>query len=233
MIIEDFIMLGRTVPEPSKKHGLVVCSAGYSKELRSFIRIYPLSMLAKITRWSKCRIPLRRNPNDSRIESWRIKEGTFPTIKGRAIKDEEFDVLKNMASNSIIELNERRMSLGIIAPCNINFRFGGMQPKEEYLLSLFPDEKREQKKPRLLFTDEDSTHDIQLRDWGCYEFLRKNSEDDHYKLWDALKLTDNNYSHLFFVGNHKQHRTSWLVISIVSLKTNRQVQLFGENHANI
>jgi hypothetical protein len=70
MIIEDFIMLGRTEPTQSKKHGIVVCSAGYSRELQQFVRIYPLPMRANpIRAWSQCTIPLRRPTDDNRKES--------------------------------------------------------------------------------------------------------------------------------------------------------------------
>lgn len=53
MMFEDFIMLGKTIPEPQKKTGRVfVCSAGYSDEFRHLIRIYPQesATLVKIAR---------------------------------------------------------------------------------------------------------------------------------------------------------------------------------------
>lgn len=229
MIIEDFIMLGRTVPEDSKKHGRVVCSAGYSRELRQFMRIYPLSPFAKIPRWSTCRLGVQRNNQDTRIESWRLIEAMTPHIVGKAKKATEFDLLKSFASSSIAELNESRASLGIICPKDINWRFDGMKKNEEYLLSLFDDDcNTRNKRPRIQFKDDDGYHDHQLRDWGCHEFLRKQPTEKHYELWDALRLTDRSYEHLLFVGNHNQHRNSWLVIGIVSERTRLQTSLFSE-----
>lgn len=42
MHVEDFVVLGRTVPEESKKYGQRICMAGYSLENNQFLRIYPL-----------------------------------------------------------------------------------------------------------------------------------------------------------------------------------------------
>lgn len=227
MIIDDFIMLGRTVPEPSKRHGVVVCSAGYSKELKSFMRIYPLSPFEKIKRWSVCRIELKRNPQDSRHESWRIKEDTCPTIVGHANKDDEINYLLTQQSPSVQSLNENRHSLGIIKPNgSLTPRFDRLQCGEEYQVNLFPEiNSTENRRPRLSFYDQGGKHDLQLRDWGCAEFLRKQSDEDHHKLWSALKLNNPSYEHILFVGNHAQHRNSWLVISLLYRKVSSQLNL--------
>lgn len=225
MIIEDFIMLGRTVPEASKKHGMVVCSAGYSREMRQFLRVYPLNTLARLPRWSRCRLSLRRNSEDSRQESWRLQEDQEAEITGKAIKSEEFQALAKMASPSIAVLNANRASLGIIKPTAIKGRFDGMQPQEERIPDLFGTDMGMKKRPRLLFKDADGDHDIQLRDWGSYEFLRKQPETNHYKLWSALNLDNDHYEHLLFVGNHNQHRNNWLVIGVISEKTKQQSEL--------
>lgn len=209
-------MLGRTVPEDSKKYGKVVCSAGYSSELKQFMRIYPIQPFNAIPKWSMCCIALRRNNLDSRLESWRLKDESVK-LSGKANKDDEFQILKKLSSPSIKVLNSEKASLGIIMPEKISFNFDGMKIGEEYLQSLFPNETNEIKKPRIQFNDIDGLHNLQLRDWGSYEFLRKNP-DESYKLWDALKLTDSNYEHLLFVGNHAQHRNVWLVIGIISSK---------------
>jgi hypothetical protein len=223
MIIEDFVMLGRTVPELSKKFGRVVCSAGYSRELRQFLRIYPLSVFQNVPRWSICRLALRRNELDSRCESWRLKDDETLTITGTVRRQDEFDFLRVLAAKSIFDLNAQRASLGIVVPRLQRWRFDGMRVNEEFLLPLFPDERNEKKKPRIQFTDGDGEHDLQIRDWGAHEFLRKQKPALHGKLWSALKFDDTSYEHLFFVGNHNQHRTSWLVISIISERTKPQL----------
>lgn len=115
MIIEDFVMLGRTVPEPSKTHGTSVCSAGYSREMRQFVRVYPLRVEDRIPRWSVVNLPVVRNKPDSRIESWKLKDCGHYSITGSVTKDEEFDFLKSLKSESIDQLNVDRRSLGIIS----------------------------------------------------------------------------------------------------------------------
>lgn len=225
MIVEDFVMLGRTVPEMSKKHGLVVCSAGYSKELRQFMRVYPITVFDKVPRWSTCRIKLRRNKHDSRFESWRLQEINEIDITGKVKREEEFDFLKGQVKGSIAELNKERASLGMLAPVIKNWRFDDMRVNEEFLLSLFPDEHKKTKKPRLMFTDSHGEHDLQIRDWGTHLFLKNQPIEKHSNLWAALKFTDPTYKHLLFVGNHNNHRTSWLVISVISNRTEQQLSL--------
>ena len=225
MIIEDFVMLGRTTPEESKKHGLVVCSAGYSKELRGFVRIYPIGMFEKIPRWSVCSAHLRRNNGDSRIESWRIQEDKQPVIQGKENKDSEFDFLQSMASDSIADLNNQRKSLGIIKPENMSFSFSKMKHGAERQLQLLEGGRPDEMRPRVQFSDKSGFHDLQLRDWGSNIFINKNPGYE-YKVWDALKLTDPSYEHIFFVGNMNNHRNNWLVISVISRKTQYQTDLF-------
>lgn len=225
MILEDFVMLGRTAPEESKKHGLVVCSAGYSKELRQFIRIYPISMFDSIPRWSICRVKVRRNPGDSRDESWRIDDEYPIEIIGKADKNVEYDWLESVAADSIAEMNEKRKSLAIIKPEGMQFRFDGLRHGAERQLQLIEGGKPEELRPRVKFRDAAGAHDLQIRDWGCRMFLEKYPERD-YQLWDALNLTKDNYEHLFFVGNMANHRNNWLVISVVSRKRETQIGLF-------
>ena len=140
MILEDFIMLGRTKPTESKKYGRTVCSAGYSKELKQFVRVYPLPQYSRLKRWSICRIPLTRG-NDSRIESWRLDNGTtnseeFVEITGQADRVSEFDYLAKMAT-SISEMNEEPyQSLGIVRPDSFETHYMDMKPTAERQINL-------------------------------------------------------------------------------------------------
>lgn len=225
MILEDFVMLGRTAPEESKKHGLVVCSAGYSRELRQFVRIYPISMFDRIPRWSICRAKVRRNPGDSRDESWRIDDDHPIEIIGKADKNTEYDWLESVAACSIADMNQKRRSLAIIKPEGMQFRFDGLRHGAERQIQLIEGGKPDELRPRVKFRDAAGAHDLQLRDWGCRMFLEKHPDRD-YQLWDALNLTKDNYEHLFFVGNMANHRNNWLIISVVSRKREAQIGLF-------
>lgn len=52
-----------------------------------------------------------------------------------------------------------------------------------------------------------------LRDWGCFEFMRKQGDDRRYELHSALGLHNNSP---LLVGNMNNQRTAWLVISVLS-----------------
>jgi hypothetical protein len=243
MRLDDFIMLGRTEPAESKKYGVAVCSAGYSRELRQFVRIYPLPFPNNIRKWSRCTIPLRRPRDDNRLESWRIDVPSDSAeeamraveVHGRMEKDAEFDWLKQNAAKSIAELNARRASLGIIDPKSLSWRFDrreDVDPAEQGVLfdRIVHDGPtfRSDLIARLQFLDADGWHTLTLKEWGCTEWLRKSREQAHC-LWDNLKFTDNDYEHLLFVGNQNNQRTSWLVISTISRVKKRTRDLFAES----
>jgi hypothetical protein len=219
MIVEDFVMLGRTAPVDSKKYGKSVCSAGYSKELGQFIRVYPLPPNSKIKKWSLCKIPLTRSGHDNRHESWRLNNnGTIDEsvveVIGSVNKQTEFDCLGKY-STTIGTLNDQRKSLGIIRLDDYVCHYDKLSQDEERQQDIFwanlniPNQFR----PRIRFDN----HDLQLLDWGCREYLRKNPNEPE-RLWDALLLKRRDYEHLAFVGNMNAHRTSWQIISLISRK---------------
>jgi hypothetical protein len=239
MIIEDFTMLGRTEPTESKKYGPCVCSAGYSREMRQFIRIYPLPISNQIPKWQRCVIPVRRPRDDSRDESWRInvpddsadRAASAVTKIDSAKKDAEFDWLRSMAATSISDLNKRRASLAIIDPKSMRWGFdrrSDVDPADQ--LTLFDRMEydgavhRSDLVPKVTFEDAAGFHTLSLKEWGCAEWLRKRRLDCH-QLWSNLRFDDAMYEHLLFVGNQNNHRNSWLIISTVSRRKTSQLSL--------
>jgi hypothetical protein len=71
---------------------------------------------------------------------------------------------------------------------------------------------RFQHHPRLHFSDDNGDHDLMLRDWGCYEFLRKNPG-RNCELDEALNLST---APPLLCGNFNRYRNSWLIISVFS-----------------
>lgn len=237
MIVEDFVMLGRTVPEESKKHGLTVCSAGYSKEIGGLLRVYPLPMQNGIRKWSRCKVPLRRNATDNRRESWRINSmsddvrsaAEMVQIIDSVKKDAQFDFLKSLAVDSIAKLNEQRASLAIVSPDHIIGYFEPVKGVDPYYQETLFDRVGDGKidvSPRLRFWLSDGEHKLQLREWGCWELLRKDRDKAH-EMWDRLKISDPAYEHLLFIGNMNQYRNNWLIISTVSRRRQIQDDLFA------
>lgn len=230
MIIEDFTMLGTTVPEPTKRDGRVfVCSAGISREL-GLIRIYPLARRNIPRRWNTYRVPLERNPKDSRPESWKIRgdrsDGAHEHINsafeevGKFTRAERKSVLSRYVVESIKEANERKLSLAILQPKigDLDFEHNPESPDSPELKLFDVDRpqpvgaKRFPYIPRLHFKDESGPHHLMIRDWGCFEWMRKHP--DRYKeLPQCLNLNDDSS---LLVGNFNQHRTSWLIISVLS-----------------
>jgi hypothetical protein len=66
--------------------------------------------------------------------------------------------------------------------------------------------------PRLRFRDADIEHHLMIRDWGCYEFMRKYGDDRRHELTNSLHL-DGEASLL--IGNFNRYRGTWLVISVL------------------
>lgn len=233
VILEDFVMLGTTVPEPNSDHRVFVCSAGISGG--RLIRLYPLARRNVPHRWHQYRVPVQRNPKDSRPESFqlagdrsinahdRINE-VFREVRKEWPRAQRVGLLHSCAISSIREANARRMSLAIIHPDT----FGGLtfdsnpdSPDSPQLAlfdlpagALLDGSKRFALKPYIDFKDELGWHHLQLRDWGAYELQRKNSLNYfRQNLGSALHLDENSS---LLVGNLSHQRTTWLIISVLN-----------------
>ena len=123
--------------------------------------------------------------------------------------------------SSIREANARRLSLAVIAPTALDlfFEYNPDSPDSPQL-TLF-DNTREKPTagarrfsyiPRLYFRDADGEHRLMLRDWGCYELMRKTPE-RRTQMADALHM---GASSSLLVGNLNNRRNAWLVISILN-----------------
>jgi len=238
MILDDFVMLGTTVPEPKKDGRVFVCSAGVSAELRSLVRIYPLARPKVPHRWDIHRVPLERNPQDSRPESYKIAGDRGADVHndinsrferlGSVKHADRIGMLRSYAVGSIKEANAKHLSLAIIHPESIELTFKhNADSPDSPQLALFdrPGEppsgaKRFPFTPILNFKDELGWNHEMLRDWGTFERQRK-SEIEHRdggewfrrNLAGCLHLDENSS---LLVGNMNNNRTSWLVISVLN-----------------
>jgi hypothetical protein len=231
LIVDDFVMLGKTVPEPTRRDGRVfVCSAGISPTLRSLVRIYPLARRNTPPRWSVSTVKLVRNPEDSRHESFKLEGDRRPgahehinnsfQVSGTCPPMARADLLSRYVVGSIPEANDKRLSLAVLHPEQLELTFehnpDSPDSPELTLFDLEPRPTEGAKRfayiPRLRFRDADRENHLMLRDWGCFEFMRKHGDDKRFGLPDALHL-DPTCSLL--VGNFNQHRNSWLVISVL------------------
>lgn len=238
MLLDDFVMLGKTVPEPNSDGRVFVCSAGVSETLRSLVRIYPLGRYAAPTAWSVSTVKLERNPKDSRVESfklagdrspdqhWRINASSF-TVTGTLAKLARPELLSRYVLASVAQANAERLSLAIVQPdaMALEFEHNPASP-DSPMLALFdlPGDPPQGARrfpyiPRLLFHDEAGDHRLQLRDWGVYELMRKHAnltvmtENERREYVTGALHLDGSCSLL--IGNINHHRNAWLVISVL------------------
>lgn len=172
-------------------------------------------------------------PRDSRAESWKLigdrSPDAHPLINFRITQQETVttgrraDLLAPFVVESIKEANDRRLSLAVLHPPTrpeLDFIHNPNSPDSPQL-RLFPltnqplehGSKRFAFNPYLRFEDERGEHRLQLRDWGVYEFLRKQGDAGRWELKAALHLSDESS---LFVGNFHNHRNAWCVISVLS-----------------
>jgi hypothetical protein len=236
MHLDDFVVLGRTVPEESKKYGTRICMAGYSPGVNQFLRVYPLLEPVganKDANWFKSRhryeMDLQRNPNDNRCESWRVLDERRPTKTPwdrapEVKKPELLRWLRGRAVPSIAALNDCRLSLGVLvveAGCwdgQIVQRDDKDIPEAER--SLFADlevqpdvdASRVRYAPYIRFCDEGGDHRLQVREWGANILLAKPDYSDRPEaLWSAAGYRQG-HDLVLVVGNMCNHRNNWLII---------------------
>lgn len=203
LTVDDFVMLGKTVPEPNSDGRVFVCSAGYSETLRSLIRIYPLARYDAPKTWSVSTVSLERNPQDSRFESYQIygdrSRGAHDHINrgfhvtGEVKRHHRAELIKRAVFDSIADANARtigygkdRVSLAIMHGQGYDLEFEhNPESPESPQIALFeapfgaavPEfgAKRFPYVPKLNFHDQAGPHRLSLREWGVFELMRKNN----------------------------------------------------------
>ncbi len=236
MRIRDFVVLGRTVPEESKKYGKRICMAGFSAANNQFLRVYPLMVPVGVNADAngfRARhlydLELLRNPNDSRSESWRVADERSPTRTPwkAAVEVAKTTIVESLVSRcvpSIAVLNDCKLSLGVLRVKAADWE-GVCVPRESAvheptLPTLFddlsdqitstpefhPDQIRFV--PMIHFRDRDGFHKLQIREWGAYRLLIQSKyADDPKALWGASGYRTGK-DLLLVVGNMMNHRTN-------------------------
>ena len=233
--VDDCIVLGNAVPDELSDNRFAVCTAGYSPQ-NGLVRIYPVPPRSNMKRWNIVKVPLERNPKDTRSESWKIQGSKSDWLKladkiepkGKLKREEQIDLLKKLFKDygvdCVSELNERKASLGLVRPKTFKPRF---EKREDHdpssQLGLFSTEpfltiKNYKIQPRISYTcsgckTTNQLHDQQVLEWGVYEWIRQNEEHPE-KVWENLHITDPEYDKRFLVGNQFLYRNSFMIISI-------------------
>jgi hypothetical protein len=235
--IDDFVMLGTTVPEPRTDGRVFVCSAGVSTQLGALLRVYPLARSDIPHRWHTYEVSLQRPSagHDSRHESWQPAADRSPSAHGtinsafaergatEVRREARSQLVDRFVVPSIEDANSRRLSLAIIRPIGAPEIMWEHRPDdpESPQLALFDDgpqipegSKRFEWVPRLRFADGRGEHRLMIRDWGSFELMRKRGyEYAQSNLANALHLDDDS---VLLVGNLNNQRNAWLVISVLN-----------------
>ncbi len=236
--LTNLVVLGRAAPEEMNDGRQTVCTGAWSPD-RGFIRLYPIDPQANLfSRWDVIDAEVERNPKDSRPESWKIKgrkqsQREKVKIKRRYPREKRATLLHNLEDDCVNTINDARRSLGIIKPGSIEdllFEEWDDDDAGHVQAKLF--EELEEDKPnnrdefefniKVKYTCPDCQtnqgyHKQTLLEWGAYMGL-KNNPNNPDQLRENYRLGDDEYDHWLFVGNLNQHKGSFIVISLISLK---------------
>jgi hypothetical protein len=216
MILEDFVMLGKTAPEVDRQGRVTVCSAGWSPELRQLVRIYPLAVDNAPPDFSVSQIRLERNHKDTRHESWKIAgergvdvhSGINARFDVKYILNDRDSLVEQIPIvQSIEEANHRRLSLAVIQP----------EEKPNFYLERNPNYYMKKKAsgtktykylPRLQFALSGRKHKLKYLNQEVYQHLKPTNKTDFWKISGRF-----NSNPKLLVGNMFAYRNNWLVIA--------------------
>jgi hypothetical protein len=234
LIVDDLVILGRAVPEQLKNGRVTVCAAGYSHKL-GFTRIFPTRTTMRLNSWNIVKVPLERDPRDSRSESWKI-EGSKSEwdrldrkieVVGRLHPKERLNLIANLVDDCVKDINEVQRSLGIVKPTIEKCYFC---PEEKFDPTLqatlfgspLPTIKKQHREfPKIRYSCSGcrvkKCHDQTVLEWGFYEWMRKHPEKPE-QVWENAQIFSPKHECFFFVGNMRDRRTAFLIISILRLR---------------
>jgi len=180
-----------------------------------------------LSRWNIVSVPVEKSEDDTRNESYKIEGSNeeWDTLHrkvekvGELDKSEQIQLVDQLAGDCPNALSENRRSLGIVRPEALhNYE---LVPREDSTYQATINmERRVGKKefPYKLYLEytcdgceAKGNHRQHCIEWGIYLYWDDNDELEG--VLDALCLTDDSYTHYFFVGNMRHQLTSYIVIS--------------------
>lgn len=236
---EELVVLGNAVPDEISDNRKTVCTVAFSKEY-GLIRIYPVPPRSPMKRWNVVSLPLERNSKDSRDESWKIQgsKTEWNTISDKIIvkrklaRQEWIELIAYLKANHsydcIEDINDKRLSLGIITPKIIAKTLEkrkDVDPTVQATLindNLFMTIQNYGIRPVITYScpncrTKKKQHKQGVLEWGVYEWLRNNRTNIE-QVWDNLHIDESGYDQAFLVGNMNLHRSRFLIISIFRYK---------------
>ena len=129
----EILLVVKTYPAKSKKHGDIVCTAGILEDTNEWIRIYPIDwqMFQKkeLSKYVRIRAEIVKDKSDyqNRKESYKIRQSTIEIIDDslvhteiKGVWNERRRIMENCVEESVESLHEQfttdKTSLGMIKP---------------------------------------------------------------------------------------------------------------------
>jgi hypothetical protein len=233
-VIEDLVILGRGAPDQIKDGRVTVCVAGYSPTL-GFVRIYPTKVTSPLKMWTIVSVPVERNPQDTRPESWKIQGSKDEwdrlddkiKVLGELPRAQRQQLVRQLVTTCVSDLDKAHVSLGIVKPTTIEPELSERADvSKEVQLTLFgtplPKTKAHYElQPRLHYRCSECKlekgHDQQIIEMGVYEWFRK-SPGKEAQVFENLHINDPEWENHLLVGNQANHRSSYLVIGVIRWK---------------
>lgn len=239
-LLKDVLILGQAAPVEIKGGRKSICTAGWSPH-EGMIRLYPVPTTTKARMWSQIEVPVMRNTQDIRYESWKIEGSNSEwdelnqkiVTKGKIDKKQEKlktleTILQNHSYGCVNELNDQKGSLGIIKPEILEMTFEDRKKIEDTVQLTLDSEVKFltagnfEKVPVIKYrcpkcTAKNGFHKQQLLAWEAYEWMRNNKSNIE-QLWENLRLKDPEYEKYFLVGNQAYHLRSFMIISVIRFK---------------
>lgn len=238
VVLEDIVVIGNAEPDELSDGRKSVCTVGYHPKY-GLLRIYPVPPNAPMRRWNIVTIPLERNSQDNRSESWKIQGSKEKQLADRIIqtgriedKKEQMKLLAELKSKysfgCVEDMNDKQLSLGFVKPVDsISTRFVERKEHDTTIQrSLYENEpfltlKNFQVQPRMTYRCSKcrikDPHDQQILEWGVYEGIRK-KPDEKDKILEGLRVRDPQWDIDLLVGNQNKYRRSFMVISVFRFK---------------
>ena len=248
------LIIGRASPEPSKKHIETVCTGAITED-GELLRLYPITFRyleehQKYNLWTWASFDVRRDPQDKRKESFRVREDSITILSHVESEAERFSLIQKAISPSQEFLQEQYKrdwtSMGIV---EITFRdLRAQLPKTNWEVDkpyikqahLLVEKKPLEQMPivlKLSFTcknnPECNGHLSRLIAWEYMEAFRAFRErysspgEAFHKLKDAFVkryFTPGKTAYALF-GTHRRFPV-WIIGQLYSFDTNLPLRLF-------
>lgn len=215
MIFRDCVCIAQARVIEGKRKKAHICTIAYHGETNRFLRVcLPFATNTKIRRWTRFSFSGRKNPQDTRAESFDF--GSLLSDDGQIVGAERVDLHRRILSHYKYEdeLNEQRHSIGILLPISgsLTFELSDLDERENEYRSLMADKGIFFPKFKIYVcgrrTKDGNPFRKQLLQWDVVEAIRKGVDP-----FSAISSFRDPY---IIMGNTPWVRNAFMAVSILS-----------------